>query len=105
VYCVQVDASEKRISNSVLGQANGVTRFYGPHFNHLGGAHIDFGNAYLQSAHWDVSPRPGQLIVFPAWLAHQAMPYHGESERIIVSFNTSVHASSGADQLHDFGRL
>lgn len=105
VYCVQVDAPEKRIANPVLGEANGVTRFYGPHFNQLGGAHIDFGNAYLQCAHWDVAPKPGQLVVFPSWLAHQAMPYQGECERIMVSFNASVHASSGSDQLHGYARL
>ena len=102
VYCVQVDDEAKRIANAVLGAANGATRFYGPHFNHLGGAYMDFGNAYLQSAHLDIAPEPGQLVVFPSWLPHQAMPYQGEADRIIVSFNASVHAASGSDQLHGY---
>ena len=105
VYCVQVDAATSREAHPVFGSANGVTRFYGPHFNRLGGAHMDFGNAYLQSAHFDVPPIPGQLVVFPAWLPHQAMPYQGEADRIIVSFNASVHAASGNDQLHAYDRV
>ena len=102
VYCVQVDPEAQRSAHPVLGQRNGTTRFYGPHVNHLGGAHMDFGNAYLQSAHLDVPPLPGQLVVFPSWLPHQAMPYAGAADRIIVSFNASVHAASGNDQLHGY---
>jgi uncharacterized protein (TIGR02466 family) len=102
VYCVQVDADAQRAAPNSGCAANGVTRFYGPHFNHLGGAHMDFGNAYLQSAHLDVAPVPGQLVVFPSWLPHQAMPYDGQAERLIVSFNASVHAASGSDQLHGY---
>lgn len=102
VYCVQVDDDDLRLAHPVLGPVNGVTRFYGPHFSHLGGAHMDFGNAYLQTPHIDIPPRPGQLIVFPAWLPHQAMPYAGAADRIIISFNATVHATSGSDQLHGY---
>ena len=91
-----------RVGN-ILGCArNGVTRFYGPYFSLLGGAHADFGNAYLQSAHIDIAPLPGQLVVFPSWLAHQAMAYRGERDRIIVSFNASVHAAQDGDQMHAY---
>jgi uncharacterized protein (TIGR02466 family) len=102
VYCVQVDAEAARCAHPVLGERNGITRFYGPHFHQLGGAAMDFGNAYLQHAHFDVAPEPGQLVVFPSWLAHQALPYAGEADRIIVSFNASVHAASGNDQIHGY---
>jgi len=105
VYCLQVDPPEQRCQHPVLGDANGVTRFYGPHFNRLGGAAMDFGNAYLQNAHVDVAPIPGQLVVFPSWLAHQAMPYHGTLDRVIVSFNVSVHAASGSDQMHGYAHV
>jgi uncharacterized protein (TIGR02466 family) len=104
VYCLQVDPPAQRGAHPVLGATNGVTRFYGPHFNRLGGAAMDFGNAYLQNAHFDVPPVPGQLVVFPSWLPHQAMPYHGTADRVIVSFNVSVHAAGGSDQLHGYGR-
>jgi hypothetical protein len=104
VYCLQVDGAAEREAHPVFGVLNGVTRFYGPHFQQLGGGHVDFGNAYLQQAHLDVAPQPGQLIVFPSWLAHQAMPYEGSTDRIIVSFNASVHAASGNDRLHGYAR-
>lgn len=101
VYIVQIDEPERRVLHPVYGSANGVTRLYGPPFNALGGAYMDAGNAYLLPPSHDVDPVPGQLLLFPSWLAHQAMPYDGESERIIVSFNASLHASQG-DQMHGY---
>lgn len=102
VYCVQVDPQERRVSHPTYGPANGVTRFFGPRFERLGGARIDMGNAYLQDAHLDFDPVPGQLLIFPSWLAHQALPYGGEQERVIISFNASVHAAQGSNQLHRY---
>jgi hypothetical protein len=98
---VQIDEPEKRVSHPVYGAGNGVTRLYGPPFNALGGAFVDLGNAYLQPPHQDIEPVPGQLVLFPSWLAHQAMPYDGDKERIIISFNASVHGAQG-DQLHSY---
>lgn len=101
VYVVQVDEREVRIRHPVYGAANGVTRFYGPPFSALGGAFVDMGNAYLQPPHRDVEPVAGQLTLFPSWLAHQALPYQGDLERIIISFNASVHAAGG-NRMHDY---
>ncbi|MDP2710672.1 MAG: putative 2OG-Fe(II) oxygenase [Solirubrobacteraceae bacterium] len=100
-YIVQIDEPEQRVSHPVYGAANGVTRLYGPHFATLGGAFVDVGNAYLQPPHLDIEPIPGRLLLFPSWLAHKAMPYDGEKERVIISFNASIHASEG-DQLHGY---
>jgi uncharacterized protein (TIGR02466 family) len=102
VYMVQVDGEAARVSHPVYGASNGCTRFYGPHFAAMAGAHADLGNAYLQPPHIEVAPVPGQLVLFPSWLAHQAMPYQGDAERIIVSFNASIHAANGADRLHGY---
>jgi hypothetical protein len=33
---------------------------------------------------------------------HQALPYGGEQERVIISFNASVHAAQGSNQLHRY---
>jgi hypothetical protein len=95
---VQVDDPETRVRHPVYGATNGITRFYGPPFAALGGAYVDIANAYLQSPHRDVEPVPGQLTIFPSWLARQALPYAGEADRIIISFNASVHAA----RLHDY---
>jgi hypothetical protein len=100
-YIVQIDEPEQRVSHPVYGAANGVTRLYGPPFQALGGAYVDVGNAYLMPPHQDIEPVAGQLLLFPSWLAHQAMPYDGEKERVIISFNASVHSTQG-DQLHDY---
>ena len=100
-YIVQIDEPEQRVAHPLYGAANGVTRLYGPYFSHLGGAFVDVSNAYLQQPHKDIEPIPGQMLLFPSWLAHKAMPYDGEKERIIISFNASVHASEG-DQMHGY---
>jgi hypothetical protein len=101
VYIVQIDEPDQRVTHPVYGQANGVTRLYGPPFATLGGAFVDVGNAYLQPPHHDIDPVPGQLLLFPSWLAHMALPYGGEKDRIIVSFNASIHGAEG-DQLHGY---
>ena len=84
---------------SVLARQR-VTRstpsFHGPR-----GAFVDVANAYLQPPHQDIEPVPGQLLLFPSWLAHPALPYDGAEERIIISFNASIHASKG-DQMHGY---
>lgn len=101
VYIVQIDDHARRVQHPIYGAANGVTRLYGPHFATLGGAFVDLGNSYLQPPHIDVAPRSGQILLFPAWLAHKAMPYAGELDRVIISFNVTIHGTSG-DQLHDY---
>ncbi len=35
-------------------------------------------------------PRPGLILLFPAWLQHQVRPYLGSSERISIAFNLSL---------------
>ncbi|MEY3951768.1 MAG: hypothetical protein RL320_570 [Pseudomonadota bacterium] len=95
VYVVQVDPDTERESHRVYGKRNGVTRFYGPYFDRLAGASMDYGNAYLQQSHLDFAPQEGRLIIFPSWLNHQAMPYQGSKDRIILSFNASIHRSGG----------
>ncbi|MEY2776355.1 MAG: hypothetical protein RLY30_453 [Pseudomonadota bacterium] len=95
VYVVQVDPDESREQHPVFSGRNGVTRFYGPYFQTLGGASMDYGNAYLQQSHIDITPVTGRLVVFPSWLPHQALPYQGESDRIILSFNASIHRQGG----------
>jgi len=99
VYYVQIDPPEARHAHPAFAENNGRTRFYGPYLPRLGGAHMDLGNAYLQRPHVDVEPEEGILVVFPAYLEHHALPYAGERDRIVVSFNAALHASEGSDRL------
>jgi uncharacterized protein (TIGR02466 family) len=34
-----------------------------------------------------VDPKPGQILIFPAWLYHYVNPFRGTGERISVAFN------------------
>ena len=102
VYYLQIDDADVRQKHADLGALNGITRFYSPRFDLLGGAHMDMGNAYLQESHIDIQPEEGTLIVFPSWLNHKAMPYDGEKDRIIISFNAQVHSKQG-NQAFDYG--
>ena len=102
VYIVDVDEHARRISHPSYGAMNGVTRFYSPLFERLGGAYSDFGNAYLQNATADFDPIPGRLIIFPSWLPHQAMPYQGDRDRVIISFNAGVGRIGQSDALSEY---
>jgi len=99
VYYVQIDAPERRSTHSQLGALNGATRFYSPMFMLQGGAYVDRGNAWMQQATHDVIPKEGDLVLFPSFLPHKAMPYSGERDRIIVSFNAQIRAPGGDDRL------
>ena len=102
VYYVQIDPSEQRCQHSILGELNGVTRFYGPYTQFQAGAYMDMGNAYLQNSSIDIRPEAGMLVVFPSYLSHKAMAYEGEKDRIIISFNAQINARSG-NQIHSYG--
>ncbi|MEY3720001.1 MAG: hypothetical protein RL618_520 [Pseudomonadota bacterium] len=95
VYYVQIDPSEQRRQHTSLGELNGVTRFYGPYAQFQAGAYMDMGNAYLQNHSTDIQPEEGMLAIFPSYLPHKAMPYEGEKERIVISFNAQINARSG----------
>jgi len=101
VYYVQIDPVEERQREPQWGALNGATRFYSPLFPLLGGAYMDMGNAYLQNATLDVTPQEGELVLFPAFLPHKALPYVGSKDRIIVSFNAQIRAPQG-DQIYRY---
>lgn len=101
VYYVQVDDRDTRVANKELGEMNGITRFYGPHLDTIGGGYMDSGNLYLQDTSFDSEPEEGYLCLFPSHLKHMAMPYIGNKDRIIVSFNIQVHGDKG-DDLFDY---
>ncbi|HEX8602958.1 MAG TPA: TIGR02466 family protein [Pseudoduganella sp.] len=42
---------------------------------------------YIES----IKPRPGMLIIFPAWLLHAVDPFRGPRERVSVAFNFGAH--------------
>lgn len=82
IYCVQAGACN-------LEHHNGVNRFYDPRMNadHFS----DAGTAYLgQHSVWDFVPKEGQIIIFPSYLKHSALPYFGREDRIVIAFNACI---------------
>jgi Putative 2OG-Fe(II) oxygenase len=43
--------------------------------------------SYFSNGQASVTPIPGDMYLFPAWLPHTVYPFMGEGERRIVSFN------------------
>jgi uncharacterized protein (TIGR02466 family) len=37
-----------------------------------------------------INPLSGRMVLLPSWLYHQVNPYHGDAERISVSFNAHI---------------
>ncbi len=68
---------------------NGLNRFYDPRVNadHF----LDAGSQYLNSTGiWDIEPQNGQVVIFPSYLKHSALPYFGSKDRIVIAFNARV---------------
>lgn len=52
-------------------------------------ATTDWGGAWwLANNIFDLKPLEGHLVLFPSWLLHEATPYKGSKDRIIISFNS-----------------
>ena len=47
-----------------------------------------------------VTPKPGQLIMFPSWLAHRVAVNRGKVERISISYNVMLRGDYGFDRAH-----
>jgi uncharacterized protein (TIGR02466 family) len=77
--------------SSIEGR-NGVNRFYDP--RHGADHYQDAGTAYLSAdGFMDFAPLAGQIIIFPSYLKHAAMPYFGDSDRVVLAFNCQVNAN------------
>jgi uncharacterized protein (TIGR02466 family) len=87
IYYLQAGEAGRRPGRSA---PNGGNRFYSPLA--CGGGYKDYGNEYLGTASVDPPPRDGLLILFPSYLLHSALPYRGERDRIVISFNSCITA-------------
>jgi uncharacterized protein (TIGR02466 family) len=85
IYYLQAGDSGRTAAG---GAPNGGNRFYSPF--PTGGGCKDFGNSYLDLSYVDPPARDGLLILFPSFLLHSALPYRGQKDRIVISFNSQV---------------
>ncbi len=44
---------------------------------------------------FSVTPKPGQLVMFPSWLAHRVAINRGNRERISISYNVMLRGNFG----------
>lgn len=66
---------------------NGLNRFYNP-FNNM---YLDAGTAWNTANNSiDIQAEAGQMIVFPSWIQHSALPYHGQHDRFVVAANARI---------------
>lgn len=83
VYCITPGESPEGKPDS------GVLRFHNPHY--YSNYFMDAGNARFKSPYhhgtWNLRLQPGQLVLFPSWLQHEVLAFHGNDERITVAFN------------------
>ena len=70
------------------GAPNGGSRFYSPLA--AGGRFKDLGNRFLDITYVDPPIQDGTLLLFPSYLLHSALPYRGESDRIVIAFNAQI---------------
>ncbi len=85
IFYVQAGDDDKSQSEAA---GNGTNRFYSP--IGTGACYMDYGNAYLRQDYFDVEPVDGQLVLFPSFLLHSALPYTGDKDRIVISFNSQI---------------
>ncbi|UZE96278.1 2OG-Fe(II) oxygenase family protein [Alkalimarinus alittae] len=75
-----------------LNSRSGVNRFYDP--RNCANQYHDAGTQYLDATGvWDFVPKSGQVVVFPSYLTHSALPYFGEKDRVVIAFNCRVSQS------------
>ena len=66
---------------------NGINRFFRPYNT----SYSDAGLAWMSAnTTIDIAAEPGQMVIFPSWIPHSALPYHGERDRYVLSFNSRI---------------
>lgn len=84
VYCVNAGRHDPDRPDS------GELHFHNPH--QYGNMFNDPGNCRLNPLYAfegrSFSLEAGQLVLFPSWMLHEVLPFHGDGERITVAFNS-----------------
>ena len=70
------------------GPKNGCIRFWKPYDTTSPDG--DIGLHWADNDLIDHQPINGQVIIFPGFLPHSAIPYYGKSDRIVIGFNAAI---------------
>lgn len=78
------------VGEANFAQRNGLNRFYDPRVN--ADHYLDAGSQYLNGTGiFDIEPVNAQVVIFPSYLKHSALPYFGKKDRVIIAFNAQVN--------------
>ena len=50
----------------------------------------DIGLSWCLNDMLDIFPNSGEMVFFPGFLPHAALPYFGKSDRIVIAFNIII---------------
>ena len=70
------------------GYKDGSIRFYKPFKTTM--PVDDIGLNWVQNDMVDFIPKSGQIVIFPGFLEHSAIPYHGKSDRYVIAVNAKI---------------
>jgi len=75
------------VQTSECGENNGHNTWYNHNMHH--NSRDDGGEWNFLNSSYVIPPKEGHMIIFPAWLPHDATPYRGTEDRIVISANAS----------------
>ena len=74
--------------DSNVDNLNGINTMFNFNLTTIQG---DPGTEWTGQQSVSFKPKEGQLLLFPGWIPHEATPYAGEKDRIIVSANSNFY--------------
>ena len=82
------------------GVENGNIEFKNPYYPYITSAHWGAGNSHttnilktpneMTAGIVSITPKPNELLIFPAWLEHRVKPNLKDDPRISLSFNSML---------------
>ena len=71
---------------------SGVIQFYDPRRVNQNAWDVGLQNLNSQTriGGFSIKPTSGSFVIFPSYLDHEVLTYHGEKERIMVALNCAV---------------
>lgn len=100
IYYARTAASDRQPIHPVDGEdyfdaGDGVLLLHDPRFN----ANL---TSVCHRDHVKVVPRPGLMLLFPAYVWHSVTPHRGEFFRLAFSMNFTLRWPAGPEEYHSF---
>jgi uncharacterized protein (TIGR02466 family) len=76
------------IGESNLENKNGINKFFTPYMPSTD--QDDHGYSWWPSETISIVPENGKLVLFPGYLLHNATPYEGKTDRLVLAFNCQI---------------